>query len=163
MKILGYSLVVLEINKALATNFGPFPTTLLFEYITIDKLTAYFVQHHEEILKNQFGINQLSLSSRIQMSRNKITPQTLFISRSSQIQLASSQSRSLKPSSATDIAIVGLSGDIHKVIIWMTFGNYLKKGKALLSKSLKNVGHGKNILTLNPELQGKVIVNGVVL
>jgi polyketide synthase PksM len=45
------SLVVLQINKELERDFGQLPSTLLYEYMTLDKLANYLIVYHPDKLK----------------------------------------------------------------------------------------------------------------
>jgi len=45
------SVVVLDINRLLEQDFGKLPSTLLFEYMTVEKLAGYLTAHHKEKLE----------------------------------------------------------------------------------------------------------------
>ncbi len=50
------SLITLEINKELSQTFGPLPASLLFEFMTINKLANYFIQAHLSSLTKIPGV-----------------------------------------------------------------------------------------------------------
>lgn len=45
------SLIVMEINREFEKSFGKLPSSLLFEYINVEKLTEYFMKEHNEKIK----------------------------------------------------------------------------------------------------------------
>ncbi|PHG78289.1 SDR family NAD(P)-dependent oxidoreductase [Bacillus wiedmannii] len=55
------SLVIMEINKCLEDEFGQLPSTLLFEYMTIEKLCGYFISEHAQRLKKILNLESVDV------------------------------------------------------------------------------------------------------
>ncbi|AIK95637.1 hypothetical protein ID47_01080 [Candidatus Paracaedibacter acanthamoebae] len=53
------SIILISLNRQLEKNFKDLPTTLLFEYETIESLTNYFIENQIEILENKFNLKEL--------------------------------------------------------------------------------------------------------
>lgn len=107
------SLVVMELNKRFEKDFGKLPATLLFENVTVGKLSEYFIQKHPEALKNITGIeanvpaesHYSSVIGNMKINQNAVSCLKQEGSRNqSDICLQS------EFCSSRDIAVIGVSG-----------------------------------------------------
>lgn len=57
------SRIAMAINNELEGDFGELPKTLLFEYSTLEELTSYFVENHQEVLRKKFK-NEMDKNQR---------------------------------------------------------------------------------------------------
>ncbi len=64
---------VLKIIKALETDFGTLPKSLLFENFNINDLADYFVAKHEETLSAKFGNGSRAANSVVRIDRPRKT------------------------------------------------------------------------------------------
>lgn len=70
------SLVVIEMTRYFEKSFGKLPSTLLFEFPTLEKLRGYFLQKHENRLQEMFGLTGESDVSHPVVSIAMEQPQT---------------------------------------------------------------------------------------
>src|SRR5699024_7482133 len=116
------SIMVLKLNQQLEEFFGPLPKTLFFEYKTVEELAGYFLQYHQEALEKVLGGSRPApvLKSVGGEKRHKNLRK-----RSNGIQIPNLSS----PSTAPDIAIIGLSGRYPGARNMQEFWSNLKEGK----------------------------------
>lgn len=111
------SLVTLEINKALTTTFGKLPSTLLFEYKTIDDLASYLAAECEVEAPD-------SSTSRAQ-DESPISPGGLFETPVRQAVV--------KRHEVLEIAVIGVAGRYPQAEDIRQFWDNLRQGRDCLS------------------------------
>ncbi|MCB0190965.1 MAG: SDR family NAD(P)-dependent oxidoreductase, partial [Anaerolineae bacterium] len=103
------SVMSLEIVNRLRQDFGrALPATLLFEYMTLEKLAGYFLSHHSDTVATLIRAVQ-SQPRDVNVLRQPVNVAQLF-GRSPRFQ-SKPETAGSKPAAQTDdIAIIGLSG-----------------------------------------------------
>ncbi|HEV2964773.1 MAG TPA: beta-ketoacyl synthase N-terminal-like domain-containing protein, partial [Candidatus Angelobacter sp.] len=116
------SLISLEILKPLRAAFGSLPATLLFEYPSVAKLSAYFAEHHQQAVR--------ALAS----SRNGSAPREV-IDRPVSVDLPSPRALIRETAARNeDIAIIGLSGQFPQAATVHEFWRNLSEGRDCTSE-----------------------------
>jgi len=113
------SIMALRFTRALEDSFGPLSKTLLFEYPTIEDVTAYFLRTYPEQLRNVLRMEEAPVTGRQGVSSHSGQPQ---VRRSERIPirprnrlhhnpaLLPTDARPGKVARTGDIAIIGLAG-----------------------------------------------------
>ncbi|WP_127530131.1 SDR family NAD(P)-dependent oxidoreductase [Paenibacillus kobensis] len=101
------SVVVLDINRLLERDFGKLPSTLLFEYMTADKLTGYLLAQHKERLERMLSASDIGVQRETERSE---APEADGVKVSREARAADNVQTSLPDDGVTDIAIIGVSG-----------------------------------------------------
>ncbi|HEX9925047.1 MAG TPA: SDR family NAD(P)-dependent oxidoreductase, partial [Anaerolineae bacterium] len=124
------SLVGIEIVNRLRTDFGPdLSSTILFEYMTIEKLAGYFLNHHLETLQSM-PVFQVGSRPKKE-AQSGVDPAVIApVSRSrTRFQISSPALGRERNQAITDIAIIGLSGRYPMAPNLATFWQNLKEGR----------------------------------
>ena len=98
------SMMVMKLNAELEKSFGSLSKTLFFEYQTLAEVANYFLNAHEDSLRELFKEDLSDISTTVSDARP-----TIFDASASRTQSADSISTQNLPG-AMDIAIIGLSG-----------------------------------------------------
>jgi acyl transferase domain-containing protein/acyl carrier protein/SAM-dependent methyltransferase/NADP-dependent 3-hydroxy acid dehydrogenase YdfG len=113
------SLVSMEIIQRFEKDLGKLPSTLLFEYMTIEKLSDYILSKHPRQSKEMFTPRGRDPLKNIQGSENKQEKQA------DEIEPGEKKEKQVQP----DIAIIGLSGRYPMAETVDEFWRNLKNGK----------------------------------
>lgn len=124
------SLVVLEINKQFMKMVGKVPSTLLFEYNTIELLADFFMQEKKEELKGVLLSKQNNIG-RLGTENNEISFSWDNIKKENDKKVEKSDENITE--FTEDIAIIGLAGRYPKSDTLEQFWNNLKNGCDLIT------------------------------
>ena len=97
------SLLISQLTVALEEDFGPIPTTLFFEHLTLASLVDYFITDHRAVLDVVTGVKPSASPSSVETTSDVV--KTL------DIETTPGAAKFKKPSGdCQDIAIIGLAG-----------------------------------------------------
>lgn len=117
------SISIVEATNKLEEIFGPLSKTLLFEYVDIQGLAAYFTENHADTLSAQNGTSEISDAPQIMAET--VQPITRAEARETKTSqpLASEDERD-----AHDIAVIGMSLKVSGADDQKTFWQMLRDG-----------------------------------
>ncbi|SFR98117.1 non-ribosomal peptide synthetase [Anaeromicropila populeti] len=117
------SMLIIELNKEFEQQFGEFPSTVLFEYNTLNKLTDYFIENYETQLVVMLGENTSPLIPETEI---KTELQENF---SMESEVAVEDINRI-----SEIAIIGLAGKYPEADTLHEFWENLCLGKDMVKK-----------------------------
>lgn len=142
------SLMIVSMTNKLEVICGRLPKTLFFEYNNLTDLSAYFVKHHQDVLKEYFGDNADKSAPRQQQvpmqqrkERDSVAPASVPSSHTPAASISNQQfspgvSEPVNPQIADreEIAIIGLAGRYPQADSLETFWINLVNGKDSISE-----------------------------
>ena len=122
------SIMAMELTTALEKEFGSLPKTLFFEYLGLQELTGYFLEHHGPTLERR-----LEKEDAVVSENRHATPLPLAKAPepSGPVSL---ERREPEPAGEDDIAIIGLAGSYAKADTVHAFWDNLKNGKDCITE-----------------------------
>jgi acyl transferase domain-containing protein/acyl carrier protein len=117
------SLVTLDINKEFSRDFEKLPTTLLFEYTTVEALAGYFIDNHRSTLEGVCGLAKAKITEAAPVAPP--TPVEIF-----QEEICRDDAADTR-----DIAIVGLSGRYPMAATLEDYWDNLQNGRHCISEA----------------------------
>ncbi|MCP3683135.1 MAG: SDR family NAD(P)-dependent oxidoreductase, partial [bacterium] len=141
------SLIGMEIIKRFEQDFGDLSATLLFEHMTIELLTGYFIENYKEELNQRFGVERVPLAKKTQKvfdansifrrdSDNRTLPAGMHDPAEGLISQERISARDHYLSQ--DIAIIGVSGHYPKSATLDAYWENLKQGTNCISEIPKD-------------------------
>ncbi|MFC3051558.1 SDR family NAD(P)-dependent oxidoreductase [Kordiimonas pumila] len=115
------SISIVEATNKLEENFGPLSKTLLFEFVDIQGLAAYFVENHADALMQQSSAPEADTASQT----TEQAAQALKVVEDAPVKISS---MAKDADDSHDIAIVGMSLKVSKADDQDTFWQMLKDG-----------------------------------
>ncbi|GCF07148.1 hypothetical protein KDI_07120 [Dictyobacter arantiisoli] len=128
------SLMILDLNRQLASAFGPLSKTLFFEYQTLDALSDYFLINHLERLKQLIGASASESSPATQPANRATKAPALAEHTRFSTQPVASQIKPQKEQLALDIAIIGVAGRYPQAQDLQQFWHNLAEGKDCITE-----------------------------
>lgn len=130
------SLMIVQLNQTLARTFKALPSTLFYEYRTLDELASYFMTHQRSILASMFTVNGLG---SMPMSKGEtINPLNTSIN-----------------SQDMEIAIIGIDGRYPEADNLMTFWENLKAGRDSVTEIPASRWHVSTYFDEDRDVSGK--------
>ncbi|MCX7920842.1 MAG: SDR family NAD(P)-dependent oxidoreductase [Clostridia bacterium] len=129
------SLIVMEINKEFENDFGKLPTTLLFEYMTVEKLAEYFILEHSNRLEQMFKTDDSTAGNinNVQIPKTETSTSCAeFITKpSAAIPIPGIP---VREPATEDIAVIGLGGHYPASADLTEFWSNLKEGRNCITE-----------------------------
>ncbi len=127
------SILVIKFTDTLRKHFNDISTTLLFEVRTINGLVDYFIDTHNDILRNHLGLEVKS-----QSNYRTLLQQSEYQSLKKSTETNFSRTILEKSQQLQEIAIIGLSGRYPKADNMEEFWENLQAGKSCISEIPKD-------------------------
>lgn len=151
------SLMVTEITKKFEKDFGKLPSTLLFEYISVDALTEYFVKNHSKTLEVKMMANTKptlnNLDELFGLGSKKVLAQNPKVD---EVERDEAFEETANESKVSDIAIIGVSGRYPLAENLDEFWDNLILGKNCVSEIPKDRWDSNKYLSHEPGMPGKM-------
>jgi polyketide synthase PksN len=126
------SLMIVRLNSHFEEHFGALPKTLLFEYQTLEELTAYFIENHAETLKRLTGVREAD--PKLAGAKGASTAERRDASPSPSRFTAQAAAPRRQASDALEIAMIGLAGRYPQARNVEEFGRNLREGRDCITE-----------------------------